>query len=135
MKEKEAGEGGRDGREREWERPTAARQRRECGSLRNLFYMLPCLIHSCVFIFFFFSSRRRHTRYWRDWSSDVCSSDLEGHLFHGGYWRDAAQWPLPETRFTPFYLQPGGGLRSEERRVGKECRYRGAAEHERKRSR
>src|SRR3712207_9513203 len=29
---------------------------------------------SCMF--FFFSSRRRHTRYWRDWSSDVCSSDL-----------------------------------------------------------
>src|SRR3712207_9457373 len=28
------------------------------------------------FLFFFFSSRRRHTRYWRDWSSDVCSSDL-----------------------------------------------------------
>src|SRR5215217_8494122 len=27
---------------------------------------------------FFFSSRRRHTRYWRDWSSDVCSSDLGG---------------------------------------------------------
>src|SRR3712207_9328824 len=26
----------------------------------------------------FFSSRRRHTRYWRDWSSDVCSSDLNG---------------------------------------------------------
>src|SRR5258707_1751213 len=31
------------------------------------------LLHRC----FFFSSRRRHTRYWRDWSSDVCSSDLE----------------------------------------------------------
>src|SRR5258707_12350825 len=30
------------------------------------------------FFFFFFSSRRRHTRYWRDWSSDVCSSDLLG---------------------------------------------------------
>src|SRR3712207_3218172 len=30
----------------------------------------------CVVIVFFFSSRRRHTRYWRDWSSDVCSSDL-----------------------------------------------------------
>src|SRR5258707_7893450 len=29
-----------------------------------------------LFFFFFFSSRRRHTRYWRDWSSDVCSSDL-----------------------------------------------------------
>src|SRR5258707_11830798 len=28
-------------------------------------------------LFFFFSSRRRHTRYWRDWSSDVCSSDLQ----------------------------------------------------------
>src|SRR3712207_8402278 len=28
-------------------------------------------------VFFFFSSRRRHTRYWRDWSSDVCSSDLQ----------------------------------------------------------
>src|SRR3712207_7659290 len=30
--------------------------------------------------FFFFSSRRRHTRYWRDWSSDVCSSDLAAIL-------------------------------------------------------
>src|SRR5258707_2456467 len=29
-----------------------------------------------MILFFFFSSRRRHTRYWRDWSSDVCSSDL-----------------------------------------------------------
>src|SRR5690606_39482147 len=27
--------------------------------------------------FFFFSSRRRHTRFSRDWSSDVCSSDLK----------------------------------------------------------
>src|SRR5207344_239092 len=29
-----------------------------------------------LFVFFFFSSRRRHTRCGRDWSSDVCSSDL-----------------------------------------------------------
>src|SRR2546429_7440508 len=29
-----------------------------------------------MFVFFFFSSRRRHTRCSRDWSSDVCSSDL-----------------------------------------------------------
>src|SRR2546422_11306262 len=29
-----------------------------------------------MFFFFFFSSRRRHTRCSRDWSSDVCSSDL-----------------------------------------------------------
>src|SRR3712207_8792572 len=36
-----------------------------------------------IFFFFFFSSRRRHTRYWRDWSSDVCSSDLAGRLRAG----------------------------------------------------
>src|SRR5690606_14219408 len=30
----------------------------------------------CCLFFFFFSSRRRHTRFSRDWSSDVCSSDL-----------------------------------------------------------
>src|SRR5256885_7336625 len=32
----------------------------------------------CSFFFFFFSSRRRHTRLQGDWSSDVCSSDLDG---------------------------------------------------------
>src|SRR5436305_15288930 len=31
-----------------------------------------------MLVFFFFSSRRRHTRCGRDWSSDVCSSDLRG---------------------------------------------------------
>src|SRR4030043_1469180 len=37
-----------------------------------------------IFLFFFFSSRRRHTRCSRDWSSDVCSSDLylEGDRSH-----------------------------------------------------
>src|SRR5438445_11934471 len=34
--------------------------------------------------FFFFSSRRRHTRYWRDWSSDVCSSDLSPRRYREG---------------------------------------------------
>src|SRR5690606_40258873 len=34
-----------------------------------------------AYLFFFFSSRRRHTRFSRDWSSDVCSSDLAHH--HG----------------------------------------------------
>src|SRR5207249_8802895 len=34
----------------------------------------PCILN--YFLFFFFSSRRRHTRSKRDWSSDVCSSDL-----------------------------------------------------------
>src|SRR5438874_6864845 len=33
-------------------------------------------LHCLFFFFFFFSSRRRHTRSLRDWSSDVCSSDL-----------------------------------------------------------
>src|SRR5699024_12049266 len=47
-------------------------------------YRLPCsaiVFHpvSCIF-FFFFSSRRRHTRSKRDWSSDVCSSDLAQSL-------------------------------------------------------
>src|SRR2546422_11654558 len=34
-----------------------------------------------MWCFFFFSSRRRHTRCSRDWSSDVCSSDLRLHVF------------------------------------------------------
>src|SRR3712207_411389 len=34
----------------------------------------------CSSFYFFFSSRRRHTRYWRDWSSDVCSSDLPSSI-------------------------------------------------------
>src|SRR3989337_3551013 len=34
--------------------------------------------------FFFFSSRRRHTRCYRDWSSDVCSSDLVIFLLNAG---------------------------------------------------
>src|SRR5207245_3481888 len=33
-----------------------------------------------VCCYFFFSSRRRHTRCYRDWSSDVCSSDLESRV-------------------------------------------------------
>src|SRR5690606_20792007 len=37
-----------------------------------------------VFVFFFFSSRRRHTRFSRDWSSDVYSSDLAVHDGRGG---------------------------------------------------
>src|SRR2546430_7299237 len=34
---------------------------------------------SCIASIFFFSSRRRHTRFDCDWSSDVCSSDLMHH--------------------------------------------------------
>src|SRR6266487_4041306 len=44
---------------------------------------------SCGFLFFF-SSRRRHTRWTGDWSSDVCSSDLSGPAFDGYVLRLAA---------------------------------------------
>src|SRR5271165_7224850 len=37
-----------------------------------------------IFVLFFFSSRRRHTRFSRDWSSDVCSSDLKGKVRYLG---------------------------------------------------
>src|ERR1039457_1654993 len=37
-----------------------------------------CVLIICFYFFFFFTSRRRHTRLQGDWSSDVCSSDLEG---------------------------------------------------------
>src|SRR5437764_3760678 len=88
---------------------------------------------------FFFSSRRRHTRYIGDWSSDVCSSDL----LSPGPLRLAPQPVRPGLRllrglrrapggsarrrgFSPGPLGLCGGLhhlrlRSEERRVGKEC--------------
>src|SRR2546429_4193147 len=38
--------------------------------------VVPPYVKGCGYLFFFFSSRRRHTRCSRDWSSDVCSSDL-----------------------------------------------------------
>src|SRR5690625_7970885 len=69
---------------------------------------------------FFFSSRRRHTRWPRDWSSDVCSSDLQ--LLSAGILATA-----PDGHGSQFGV-PVEGLtapeRSEERRVGKEWRSR-----------
>ena len=59
----------------------------------------------CVVIFFFFSSRRRHTRYWRDWSSDVCSSDLINWTGRAGHfsWSIAYPWRSYMTSlFTPL---------------------------------
>src|SRR2546430_8787694 len=48
-------------------------------------------------LFFFFSSRRRHTRFDCDWSSDVCSSDL--HAAPGRHRRDRdLVQPAPEPR-------------------------------------
>jgi putative CocE/NonD family hydrolase len=36
--------------------------------------------------------------------------DANGRLYHGGYWRDGASWPLPEVEPTPFYLHADGSL-------------------------
>src|SRR5216684_6178511 len=61
-------------------------------------------------VLFFFSSRRRHTRCSRDWSSDVCSSDLIGAGFRATARSDVTMAsPAPACR----------SMRSEERRVGK----------------
>src|SRR5438445_8298619 len=51
-----------------------------------------------MLVCFFFSSRRRHTRYWRDWSSDVCSSDLAVHRLLGRVGDAAARDGEPEAR-------------------------------------
>src|SRR4030066_1642089 len=74
---------------------------------------------------FFFSSRRRHTRFKCDWSSDVCSSDLQA-----GIWSDRARKERSHARFLRC-PDPSGGAhaRSEERRVGKECRSRWSPYH------
>src|SRR5437899_11161993 len=76
-------------------------------------------------IMFFFSSRRRHTRCLSDWSSDVCSSDLSPCCTVGpdpGAHRAARARHSREEE--PEHRRVGGGARdrSEERRVGKECR-------------
>src|SRR2546427_3395528 len=46
-----------------------------------------CVVFDVRVVFFFFSSRRRHTRFDCDWSSDVCSSDLNPDL----KWRQSAK--------------------------------------------
>src|SRR2546422_2623746 len=95
--------------------------------------------------FFFFSSRRRHTRCSRDWSSDVCSSDLATKV-DGIY--DADPVKVKDAKFyseisyidvltqglgvmdsTAISLCKDNRVRSEERRVGKECRSRWSPYH------
>src|SRR4029077_21291319 len=74
-----------------------------------------CEIPQLLFLpcsFFFFSSRRRHTRCKCDWSSDVCSSDLM---------RPAAA--IARATTSPGWRNTTRP-RSEERRVGEECRSR-----------
>src|SRR5690625_7442920 len=68
--------------------------------------------------FFFFSCRRRHTRWPRDLSSDVCSSDLGGQNASNYYQELALSMAIKEGGIE--VQQSIDRLRSEERRVGKE---------------
>src|SRR5258706_5192971 len=103
--------------------------------------------HSLDVFLFFFSSRRRHTRLVSDWSSDVCSSDLDS----GGCFEQTkttyVTGQAKDSRRLDFGMRAraanpllavticcacGGPLptsRSEERRVGKECRSRWSPYH------
>src|SRR5947209_20274169 len=83
------------------------------------------LLYFVVFFIFFFSSRRRHTRYWRDWSSDVCSSDLRTTCRSSAP-RSAGRSGKPATSSR---CRSRRSPRSEERRVGKECRSRWSPYH------
>src|SRR5262249_59697791 len=95
------------------------------SSLSRVEYvLLTCFFSVC----FFFSSRRRHTRLVSDWSSDVCSSDL----------RSTGSPRLSGARCAGLgrsvgSARPGAPARrlrrSEERRVGKECRSRWSPYH------
>src|SRR5687768_18615603 len=82
-----------------------------------------------AFFFFFFSSRRRHTRCSRDWSSDVCSSDLWVATAAGVILVVLGLIPKISAVVEGVPRAVLGGARSEERRVGKECRCRWSAEH------
>src|SRR2546430_12094743 len=109
--------------------PTAVR-------LKRVFNMLAWSV-------FFFSSRRRHTRFDCDWSSDVCSSDLlgappriEGNAaVPAPRGRALSGAALRQTIADVFAAGERAGLppsltaRSEERRVGKECRSRWSPYH------
>src|SRR5688500_20166718 len=94
-------------------------------------------------LFFFFSSRRRHTRLQCDWSSDVCSSDLSWRRTRcacgparrcpraSSCWRGpTATWPTA-ARSSSSAIRTA---RSEERRVGEESSGGGAQEHEEEKS-
>src|SRR5687768_18587938 len=98
---------------------------------------------------FFFSSRRRHTRCSRDWSSDVCSSDLAFYAYAHVPWIKPSQrrfteadLPAGDAKRALYergreileragYREIGMDHRSEERRVGKEGRSGGAPDQSR----
>src|SRR5690606_39775592 len=91
------------------------------------------LLRFMTLSYFFFSSRRRHTRFSRDWSSDVCSSDLIENNRIKLNEQDVSNltkriegvkyYRFIQNNFKDvYYLQDENVWRSEERRVGKECR-------------
>src|SRR5262249_60736738 len=97
----------------------------------------------CSACFFFFSSRRRHTRLVSDWSSDVCSSDLYQHHALDIH-EEIRRFEIPVDDVAPVRVRERAGgvvdhgsgsielqARSEERRVGKESKARGGPDHER----
>src|SRR3712207_8533591 len=100
------------------------------------------MLYCYIYFIFFFSSRRRHTRYWRDWSSDVCSSDL-GETLGVLYVSSLNRGKITETKQLAERVAKHIGLalanlslrdtlnnqRSEERRVGKERRSRRSPYH------
>src|SRR5436190_5288647 len=112
------------------------------------FFFFFFLFYVVFFFIFFFSSRRRHTRSLCDWSSDVCSSDLsKGIAFlltvmPASPSAFSASLPRitfentstsmrcvsvpPEITRKPSLVRVSARTRSEERRVGKECRSRRA---------
>src|SRR4030066_1097003 len=74
-----------------------------------------------LFFCYFFSSRRRHTRFKCDWSSDVCSSDLPVQPYR-----------IERVPWLGVQASSNAPTRSEERRVGKECRSRWSPYHQKK---
>src|SRR5690606_39326633 len=106
-----------------------------------------------LFCIFFFSSRRRHTRFSRDWSSDVCSSDLLTlrpistksklpppptnaiiHVFDSCHNLASCEISSLIIGSTTSFNIKLILLRSEERRVGKESRIRWSQYHEKKKN-
>ena len=87
-----------------------------------------CLSCMSCLLLFFFSSRRRHTSSLCDWSSDVCSSDLKLSFWHDALIiidRCGKGFCMVRKVFNAFICF----YRSEERRVGKECRSRWSPYH------
>src|SRR3546814_3697595 len=80
------------------------------------------VIHSIVFVFFFFKQKTAYEMRISDWSSDVCSSDLIGALSGQNKFSVRSQGRLWRRALVGQRTRPRAVLRrSEERRVGKEC--------------